>query len=104
MIKIFIKKELDRIKYIKIKGHANYDELGKDIVCAAVSSTVLTTINGIFKINQNYLTSYQEKEQLIINILKNDQILNKLIINMIDLLKELEVNYPNNIKIIEEVL
>ena len=32
---------------ITILGHANYDEYGKDIVCAAVSSVVTTTIEAI---------------------------------------------------------
>jgi len=104
MIKIVVKKRINLIKSIKIMGHANYDELGKDIVCAAVSSSILTTINGILKIDQNYLTYQQKEDELEIEILKDDNDLNKLIINMIDLLKELEVNYPNNLKIIEEVL
>lgn len=28
------------------KGHADYDELGKDIVCAAVSAITITAANG----------------------------------------------------------
>ena len=42
MIKIEVKK-----KNISIVGHANYDEYGKDIVCAAVSSVVITSIEAI---------------------------------------------------------
>ena len=33
---------------ILITGHALFDDYGKDIVCSAVSSIVITTINGIF--------------------------------------------------------
>ena len=32
---------------IKIKGHAGYDEPGKDIVCAGVSTLVQTLIQSI---------------------------------------------------------
>ena len=46
MIKVELKDNL-----ITIKGHAGYDDKGKDIVCASVSSIVITTINGIIEIN-----------------------------------------------------
>ena len=43
-----IKVEIENNK-IEIKGHANYDDYGKDIVCASVSSIVITTINAIIE-------------------------------------------------------
>ena len=39
MIKVLIKENS-----IRIKGHANYSEFGKDIVCASVSSVIYTTV------------------------------------------------------------
>ena len=53
MIKVSIKKENERIKEVVIKGHALYDTLGKDIVCAAVSSIVITTVNGILSFDKD---------------------------------------------------
>ena len=47
MIKISLKEENKKIKEIKIKGHAFYDDYGKDIVCAAFSSILITTVNAI---------------------------------------------------------
>ena len=44
MIKVEIKNNK-----IEIKGHAYYDDYGKDIVCASVSSIVITTINAIIE-------------------------------------------------------
>ena len=38
---------------ISITGHANYDDYGKDIVCAAVSATYLCTVNGILNLNKD---------------------------------------------------
>jgi len=96
MIKVNIKKENDVINEILIKGHALYDDYGKDIVCAAVSSIVITTVNAIESIDDKAI-SYDEKV-FIIKVLKQDEIINKLINNMINLLKELEHDYPNNIK------
>ena len=43
-----IKVEIENNK-IEIKGHSNYDDYGKDIVCASVSSIVITTINAIIE-------------------------------------------------------
>lgn len=96
MIKIKITKENENIKQISFKGHALYDEYGKDIVCSAVSSIVITTINAIYSIDDKAI-SYNENP-LIIEVLKDDEITYKLINNMISLLKELEHDYPNNIK------
>ena len=95
MIKISIKYEENKIKEVLIKGHALYDDYGKDIVCAAVSSIVITTINAILSINKDSITF---DETVMIKVIKNDEITDKLLINMINLLKELEHDYPNNIK------
>ncbi len=97
MIKVVLKP-----KDITITGHANYDMYGKDIVCAAVSATVICTINAISSININAINVLNDTDRLVINILDNDDITNKLLNNMISLLKELAIKYPKNIKIIDE--
>ena len=96
MIKISIKEKNNEIEEILIKGHALYDDYGKDIVCASVSSIVITTVNAIESIDSEAI-SYDEKGFLI-KLLKHDLVIDKLISNMINLLKELECDYPNNIK------
>lgn len=97
MIKVEIKKNK-----IIIKGHANYDDFGKDIVCASVSSIVITTVNGILEIDRDAIKYLEENDILTIEVLKENEIVSILINNMISLLKELSVNYPKNIKIREE--
>ena len=42
MIKVEVTKD-----NISIHGHAMYDDYGKDIVCAAVSSIVMTSVESI---------------------------------------------------------
>lgn len=99
MIKVNIKNN-----HIEIKGHAMYDDMGKDIVCAAVSTIVITTINAIIRFDKEAI-KYEEKDGYIsIDVLKDTNITNTLILNMIELLKELEKQYKKNIKINEEVL
>lgn len=95
MIKVELKDNL-----ITIKGHAGYDDKGKDIVCASVSSIVITTINAIIEINPDAIDYSDLDNELIIRKLKEDEIVNKLLNNMILLLENLEKDYKDYIKII----
>lgn len=85
---------------IEISGHANYDEYGKDIVCASVSSIVITTINAILEIDLDSIYYEDLNNKMIIKVLKDDKIVRKLINNMILLLEQLENDYKDYIKII----
>ncbi len=98
MIRVLVKKN-----HIKISGHAMFDEYGKDIVCAAASSIVITTINGILRLDDKAIKYNLNKDELSVDILKEDRFTKTLILNMIDLLKDLEKNYGKNIKVNEEV-
>jgi len=99
MIKVNIKS-----KEIVIKGHADYADYGKDIICASASAIVITSINACLRIEENSLEYKEETDKLTISLKSNNK--NVLIImeNMIELLKELAKDYPRNIKIEEERL
>ena len=100
MIKVnILSKDKKHIDQVNITGHAGYADYGKDIVCSSVSSIVTTTVNGIYEIDNEYLTVDEVKDGMIITILKKDNICDKLIKNMLSLLKELEESYPENIKV-----
>lgn len=101
MIKVTLKKENDNIKKIIIKGHALYDDYGKDIVCSAVSSVVITSVNALISIDNKSII-YDDREGLTIEVLNHDNVTIKLIDNMISCLSKLEKAYPKNIKIKEE--
>ncbi len=100
MIKIIVKKK-DSIEEVTIKGHANYNDYGKDIVCAAVSSISLTTCNAIISLEDSI--EYEEKNGLLnIKVKKKTDITEKLLNNMIEMLEELVQDYPKNIEIRNE--
>ena len=99
MIKVNIVKENSNYKKISILGHAMYDEYGKDIVCSAASSIVTTTINGILTLDEGSLSYQVNKEGLIIENISDDEITQKLLGNMVNLLKQLEEQYPTNIEV-----
>ena len=98
MIKVDIKEN-----QIVIKGHADYEEFGKDIVCASVTSIATTTINAIVRIDSSAIEFKADEGFIKIDILKHDNLIDILILNMIELLKELEKDYKKFIKINEEV-
>lgn len=101
MIKIKLLKRDNNIDKIIISGHAMYDDFGKDIVCAAVSSTVITSVNACLSIDENSLV-YDDSDGLVIEVKKSDIITIKIINNMISNLKQLEEAYPKNVQIKEE--
>ena len=101
MLKIDIAKSGDTINEIRFIGHALYDVKGKDIVCAAVSSSMLTTVNAIMRFDEHSL-KYEEADNVVITNLKKDDITNKLLDNLYCVLKELERQYPKFIKITEK--
>ena len=98
MIKVEI-KETDVIEEIIIKGHAMYDEYGKDIVCASGASIAITTVNAILRIDDSAIKYEESDGYLDIKINKHDIITDKLIINMIDLFEELKEKYSKHIEI-----
>ena len=98
MIKVDIRKN-----HIEISGHAMFADYGKDIVCASVSSIVITSINGILRLDEEAISYNISNDKLSIDILKEDKQTKTLILNMISLLKDLKKQYEKNIKINEEV-
>ena len=99
MIQVKVEKEHAKYKKITILGHALYDDYGKDIVCAAASSIVTTTVNGILALDKGSLSYMISKKGITVNIKDEDSTTQILIANMVSLLKELEKNYPANIEV-----
>ena len=100
MIKVKVKNN-KHIEEIIISGHALYDTLGKDIVCAAVSSMAITTVNAILSLEDTI--SYKEDEGLLkIKVIKDTEINQKILNNLIRMLNELSDQYPKNIEIRNE--
>ena len=94
MIKVKVKKDI-----ISISGHANYDDYGKDIVCAAVSSVAMCSVEAIAAFDETAVSIEQKNDKLDIIINKNDEVTSKLINNMLNCLKEIAKQYPKNIQI-----
>ena len=102
MIKVSVTKKNQQIQEVSIQGHAMYDDFGKDIVCAAVSSCVITTVNGILEIDKDWILAKQDSKGVLIQVQNSNGVCQKLLTNMISLLEELHDQYPKNLKIISK--
>lgn len=101
MIKVRIKRKDNFIKEIVLTGHAKYDEYGKDIVCAGVSSALTVTINACLSFDKESVKYVEGKDFILTNVNESD-ITNKLLDNLYDTLKVIESDYNKNITIKEE--
>ena len=99
MITVKIEKKGSKYKRVSILCHAMYDDIGKDIVCSAVSSIAITTVNGLLSLDKNNISYMVSKKGMIITVKSDDRTTQILIKNMISLLKELETNYKDNIEV-----
>ena len=95
------------IKFIKDKnklvvyGHAMYDKIGKDIVCASVSTLLISNTNLLTSLDQEQNYKYkiiQSPAQFTLELIKPNEINKAIFKNIIYYLSELEKDYPNNIK------
>ncbi len=103
MIKVNIYKKEKQIEEVVIKGHAGYDRSGFDIVCASVSSMVITTVNAIIRYRNDSI-EYEEKDGFVsIKIINHDEVVDLLMINLLDLLEKLEKQYQKYVKLNKEV-
>ena len=102
MIKVSVTKKNQQIQEVSIQGHAMYDDFGKDIVCAAVSSCVITTVNGILEIDKDWILANQDSKGVLIQVQNSSDVCQTLLANMISLLEELHDQYPKNLKIISK--
>lgn len=101
MINVKYKKK-NYITNITIKGHANFDDYGKDIVCASVSSVVLNTINIILLIDENIISVNKSDGFINIDVVKYNELIDKILLNLILELNELTDKYKKNIRVEED--
>ena len=92
---IFIGKD---VKSLTVSGHANYDQYGKDIVCAGVSAIVTGGINALESEMKNVEIINKANELGVIVVNNNEKI--QIILNTILVqLETIENSYEKYIKI-----
>ena len=96
--------EIINNKTIEVKGHADYAEYGQDIVCASVSTAVYMSINQIEVFDKfDCIKTIVKEGNACIEVVREDEIVKKVISNLIFTLRDLELQYPKYIKINEKI-
>ena len=71
MITIKVRKKNGSYEEFISKGHAGYAEAGQDIVCAAVSALIITTVNSLEKFTDDKF-DVQENDGFVSIHFRND--------------------------------
>lgn len=102
MIKIQINKTNNKYSSLIVSGHSNYDEHGKDIVCAGVSAIVTGGLNALIIENKKKISYRVEDGYVNVDVLDIEDDKLQLIMDVIVVqLKTIEESYKKYVKISE---
>ena len=101
MIKVQIKRNNKYITQIKIKGHAQFGEYGKDLVCAGVSAVATGICNTLAK--KGFLEEKKLKNgNIMIDVYENDEVMQVILETLVISLESFTEDYHQYIKITYE--
>ena len=86
------------VKSLTVSGHANYDEYGKDIVCAGVSAIVTGGINALEPYLKN-IEIINESNKLGVIVIESNEVIQVILNTMLVQLETIENSYKKYIKI-----
>jgi uncharacterized protein YsxB (DUF464 family) len=86
------------VKSLTVSGHANYDEYGKDIVCAGVSAIVTGGINALEPHIKN-IEIINESNKLGVIVIESNEVIQVILNTMLIQLETIENSYKKYIKI-----
>lgn len=101
MIKCIFKKRGERFEEFEISGHANYDEKGRDIVCAAVSTVSQHTARALKK--EGALVRIVNTGKLKVERIAESEISQRFVAELVETLLDLSKQYPKYIRVNVEV-
>ena len=105
MIKVQIKRNNKYITQIKIKGHAQFGEYGKDLVCAGVSAVATGICNTLAKkgfLEEKKCAIILKNGNIMIDVYENDEIMQVILETLVISLESFTEDYHQYIKITYE--
>ena len=93
----FIGSDLQKLT---VSGHANYDQYGKDIVCAGVSAVVTGGINALESELAN-IKIVNEDNKLGVLVVNSNEKIQTILKTILIQLETIEASYKKYIKIIK---
>ena len=98
MIKAIYEVKNDLYVSLNVSGHANYDDIGKDLICASVSSIVFGFMNALDNLHEDVEIKQLTNSITITNHSNNEVIQNYFELVMIQL-KTIEESYGDFIRV-----
>lgn len=99
-IKVGKNQDDGRIDFIEIKGHSNFETIGKDIVCASISSASYLLINILGEYLDDDMDYTECDDLLRIDVYKTNDITEIVLSNFAGMMEELKMQYPENVSVI----
>ncbi|HFE9852461.1 ribosomal-processing cysteine protease Prp [Enterococcus sp. DIV1420a] len=93
MIKATFKKKNHELYWFKVEGHAEFADIGQDIVCAGVSSLYITIVNELKKLGRTF---QREGGFFILDASIKELLCLRL---LYDGLSAIAKEYPQNVKV-----
>ena len=98
MIKVSYEVKDDLYVSLNVSGHANYDDIGKDLICASVSSIVFGFMNALDNLHEDVEIKQLTNSITITNHSNSEVIQNYFELVMIQL-KTIEESYGDFIQV-----
>ena len=98
MIKVIYEVQNDKYLSLDVSGHAEYDESGKDLICASVSSIIFGFMNAIDALNEEVEIKQLTNQITITNHSSSNIIQDYFELVMVQL-KTIEESYGDFIKV-----
>lgn len=110
MTEVTVKYKNDQIVSISAEGHADFADLGEDIVCAAASVLMQTAVNSLYNVAELEFVIFEAEEETaymhleLPGNLSNDQAYMAQIIlkTVLTGFQGIAEAYPNNIRLYEK--
>lgn len=98
MIKVDYQMLNDSYLSLKVNGHAQYENSGKDLICASVSSIIFGLMNAFDELTEDVEIRQSKNQIEIINHSKSETVQNYFQLALMQL-KTIEFSYGEFIKV-----
>ena len=98
MVKVLYSQDDEYYTSLEVKGHAEFEDKGKDIICASVSSIIFGLMNALDELNEDVEIQELANKIVIINNSKSNEVNDYFKLAMFQL-KTIEESYGKFIKV-----
>ncbi len=99
MIKVKYIQEDDKYTYLSIKGHAEFEDSGKDLVCAGASSIVFGLMNALDDLSDDDVVIKDLGNEIVIENRSKSEVIQNYFELVIFQLKTIEESYGEYLKV-----